>query len=344
MSRQPSRGRRTSRSSRPKRYGGTRKATLEERFANDVRAMDERARTRFSREPLPMGIPAGSEEPRSFSFEWALSPVSLSAEEKVAEVVVRRGEFGWVEDERLEEIETFVEQHAMSLEQALSLRSALLQQKTVYSHGKLKSKAGKMAAHYRAGSTIIELSKDNDFPPMNVFRAVLEANGWSKNKIKESLRAPSSMKERERKEFEAAEAADRVTNVDQTETHERADLFEEILADWFEAQGVRIRRQPEMVKEQQKEHGRPIRTPDILFLDHVTINGSPVAWIDAKHFYGADVDFQRKKTKKQMTRYMDEWGSGAIVYRHGFSENLFIPGVSMLDAGPLDLTKLDSPE
>ena len=99
-----------------------------------------------------------------------------------------------------------------------------------------------------------------------------------------------------------------------------------------------------MVKEQQKEHGRPIRTPDILFLDHVTINGSPVAWIDAKHFYGADVDFQRKKTKKQMTRYMDEWGSGAIVYRHGFSENLFIPGVSMLDAGPLDLTKLDSPE
>ena len=50
-----------------------------------------------------------------------------------------------------------------------------------------------------------------------------------------------------------------------------------------------------MVSEQRLEHGRPINTPDILFLDHVEINGQPVAWIDAKHFYGADVSFQRKE-------------------------------------------------
>ena len=160
---------------------------------------------------------------------------------------MRRGEFGWVEDERLEEIAVFVEGQNMSLDQALSLRSALLQQKTVYSHGKLKSKAKKMAAKYREGTTIVELSKDFDFPPMNVFRVVLEANGWSKKKIKESLRSPTSMKQREQDEFESAEAADRVSNVDQSETQVRADLFEDILADWFEAQGVRVRRQPEMV-------------------------------------------------------------------------------------------------
>ena len=58
---------------------------------------------------------------------------------------------------------------------------------------------------------------------------------------------------------------------------------------------MKIRRQNEMVSEQRLEHGRPINTPDILFLDHVDINGQPVAWIDAKHFYGADVSFQRKK-------------------------------------------------
>ena len=49
-----------------------------------------------------------------------------------------------------------------------------------------------------------------------------------------------------------------------------------------------------MVKEQMMEH-EPVNTPDLLFLDHVTINGEPIAWIDAKHFYGSDVDFQRKK-------------------------------------------------
>ena len=89
-------------------------------------------------------------------------------------------------------------------------------------------------------------------------------------------------------EFEAAEAVDRVSSVDQSETQVKADLFEDILADWFEAQGIRLRRQPEMVKEQSELLGRPVRTPDLLFLDHVYINGQPVAWIDAKHFYGAD--------------------------------------------------------
>ena len=60
----------------------------------------------------------------------------------------------------------------------------------------------------------------------------------------------------------------------------------------------------------------------------------------AKHFYGADVDFQRKKMAKQMTRYIEEWGSGAVVYRHGFSANLFMPGCTLLDANVLDLSKL----
>ena len=142
-------------------------------------------------------------------------------------------------------------------------------------------------------------------------------------------------------EFDAAEEADRVSNVDQSETHAiRADAFETILADWFEEQGVRLRRQPELVKEQSAEIGRPKLTPDILFLDHVEINGQPVAWIDAKHFYGADAGFQRKKMLKQMMRYINEWGSGAIVFRHGFSENLYMAGVTMLDEVRLTPTSL----
>jgi hypothetical protein len=304
--------------------------------------MNQRAEARFQRSPPPMAFPESLDAPQRFDFEWELNPVPLSTEEKVASEVVQRGHFGWLEDDRVEEIATFVDSENMTLDQALSLRSALLQQKTVYSHGRLKSKSRELAKHNRAGTSIIELSQRYDFPPMNIFRVVLEAMGWSKKKIKESLREPSSMKSREREEFEAAEAADRVSNVDQSEVQVRADLFEDILADWFEEKGVRLRRQPEMVKQQMADHGRPIRTPDLLFLDHVYINGEPIAWIDAKHFYGADVDFQRKKMRKQMNRYIDEWGSGAIVFRHGFSENLYMPGVLMLDSSQVDLTRLDS--
>ena len=324
-----------------RRYGGPRRALLEERSAADVRRMEGKAEQRFDVRPRPMAFPEDLEEPKTFHLEWKVSPVALKTEEKVAEWVVISGEYGWLTDERVDDIAQRIQDETMSLEQALSLRSALLQQKTVYSHHRLKSLGKELARKYRAGASILDLSLDYDFSPMNLFRVVLESMGWSKNKIKESLREPSSMNERERREFEAAEAADRVASVDQSETQVKADLFEDILADWFLEQGVRLRRQPEMVKEQSEALGRPVRTPDILFLDHVYINGHPVAWIDAKHFYGADVDFQRKKMKKQMDRYIEEWGSGAIMFRHGFCENLYLPGVQMLDSGPIDLSKLN---
>jgi len=328
-------------SSSKRRYGGPRKEQQIQRFSSEIKSMNKEAEQRFDRDPRPMAFPEGMEAPRTFRLSWKPEPVPLKAEERVASMVVKRGDFGWLEDDRVDQIASALEGEAMYLDQALSLRSALLQQKTVYSHHKLKSKARELARHYRSGTSIVDLSKKYDFPPVNIFRVVLEAMGWSKKRIKESLRNPSSMKQREQDEFEAAEAIDRVSSVDQSETQVKADLFEDILADWFEEQGIRLRRQPEMVREQSQLLGRPVRTPDLLFLDHVYINDQPVAWIDAKHFYGADVEFQRKKMKKQMNRYIEEWGSGAIMFRHGFSENLFLPGVLMLDASPIDLSRLN---
>ena len=326
--------------SKPRHHGGPKKESLLERHAEfDSKARGD-ALERFDVSPLPMGIPEDHEPPRNFSFTWENNPVDLSTESILAKKVVRKGEFGWLSDERVDEIRQMVKELDMTLDQALSLRSALLQQKTVYTHGRLQSRGKAIVRLYRAGVGIVDLSVRFDSPPMNVFRLVLKEMGWSKSRIKETLRAPSKFKQRERNEFDAAESADRVSNVDQSETHERADLFEVILADWFEDQGVRVRRQPEMVKEQTIEHGRPVNTPDLLFLDHVEINGETVAWIDAKHFYGADVDFQRKKISKQSARYVDTWGQGALVFRHGFCKNIHIPGTVLLDCGPLDLSPL----
>ena len=333
------RGPRNQSKSRP--YGTTPKQNRIERNKKIIQEMEEKALQRFTITPPLMGFPEEKIIPREFSFSWPTSPVPLKEEAEMAKVVIRKGEFGWLDDARVDEIAEIVKGRNMTLDQVLSLRSALLQQKTVYGHGRLKSRSKVLLRLYNEGVNVVDLSKRFDFPPMNIFRVILAEKRWSKSRIKESLRTPSKLSTREREEFEMAEAADRVSNVDQTETHIRADLFEDILSDWFESKGVRIRRQPEMVTEQKKELGRPVRTPDILLLDHVEINGKPIAWIDAKHFYGADVDFQRKKMVKQMNRYIEEWGSGAIVYRHGFSENLFIPGCTLLDADTLDVSRLN---
>jgi len=300
-----------------------------------------RSEERFTVNPTPMGFPKEILNPNKIELKWKLNPVPQNAEENVRKVVVNRGEYGWLPDKRVDEIAKFVENEKITLEQALSLRSAILQEKSVKTFSRLQREASRIKKMYDDGQSAVQLSQRLDFPPMNLFRAILMARGWSKKRIRDALREPKNgLKGRDLQEFKDAEAADRVSNVDQQETHERAELFEDILCDFFEEKGVRFRRQEEMVREQMKEHGRPVRTPDLLLLDHVEINGKPVAWIDAKHYYGANVDFQRRKTTKQMKRYIEEWGMGAIVFRHGFSEKLYVPGTVLLDSSPLSLEKL----
>ena len=325
-----------------RRHGGPPISESRKRWREIEEEARERAENRFNMSPQPMAFPKGGVEPTTINIEWPSDPVALETETKAIDMVVKRGEWGWLPDDRVKEIKKRCSKLDISLDQALSLRSAILQQKSVYNFGKLQKMADKMEHLYRKGEDVVELSKRFDFPPMNLFRAILKARGWSKSRIRDDLRKPDGrLNERDLEQFKKAEKADRVSNVDQSETQERAETFEDILCRFFEQKGVRIRRQPEMVAEQMAEHGRPVRTPDLLILDDVRINGEPVAWIDAKHFYGADVSFQRKKTTKQMGRYIEEWGQGAIVFRHGFCENLHIPGTILLDSLPLDLSSLN---
>ena len=154
---------------RPKRYGNTKKSVLLERSQSYIEEVERKANNRFDRDVKPMGFPDAALEPASHSFDWKNNPVPLKDEELLAKFVIRKGEFGWLEDSRVDEISQFVADKNMSLDQALSLRSALLQQKTVYSHGRLKSRAKALFRLYNEGVSVVDLSKRFDFPPMNIF-------------------------------------------------------------------------------------------------------------------------------------------------------------------------------
>ena len=104
-----------------------------QRFSSEIKSMNTEAEQRFERDPRPMAFPEDMDAPRTFRLSWKPEPVPLKAEERVASMVVKRGDFGWLEDDRVDEIASALEGEAMYLDQALSLRSALLQQKTVYS-------------------------------------------------------------------------------------------------------------------------------------------------------------------------------------------------------------------
>jgi len=304
-----------------------------------IKEAKERAEARFSVNPKPLGFPEELEAPSKVSVQWETTPIKQRTERQACDLVMIPGEWGFLDDDAVDGMGERLEKHNMSVDQGLSLRKALMQEKAVYGHYKMMNKSKTFHKRYENGESILQLSRRFDFPPVAIFRAILTARGWSKVKIRDSLRAPDRLlSKRDAAEFHEAEEKDRVTNVDQGETAVRADLFEDVVGNYLDTLGIKYRRQEELLSEQQKEHGRPLNTPDFLIMDDLKVNGKSIAWIDAKNFYGANVSFAKKKTKKQMNRYIDEWGSGAIVYRHGFCEAMKIPGVLMLDETPLDIT------
>ena len=303
----------------------------------------ERALARFTANPRPMGIPKEiNPPPEKVEIKWKTKAVTKEVQSKAGKIACIPGEFGFLPEERVQEIAEKLEGLPISLEQALSLRAALNQEKSVYSHSKLMRRSNELSRRYDSGESVISLSKRFDAPPVNTFRAILTGRGWTKTRIKDTLnKNPSKLNKRDREQFELAESVDRVSSVNQTETQTAAEVFEEILCSYFESVGVRFRRQEDLLREQTKQEGRAIITPDLLLLDDVRINGVPCAWIDAKHFFGADLKFPKKKTQKQVDRYVAEYGQGALVYRHGFCEGLRQRGAIKLDSSPLDLKPLE---
>ena len=303
----------------------------------------ERALARFTANPRPMGIPKEiNPPPEKVEIKWKTKAVTKEVQSKAGKIACIPGEFGFLPEERVQEIAVKLDGMPITLEQALSLRAALNQEKSVYSHSKLMRRSNELSRRYDSGESVIALSKRFDAPPVNTFRAILTGRGWTKTRIKDTLnKNPSKLNKRDREQFELAESVDRVSSVNQTETQTAAEVFEEILCSYFESVGVRFRRQEELLREQTKQEGRAILTPDLLLLDDVRINGVPCAWIDAKHFFGADLKFPKKKTQKQVDRYVAEYGQGALVYRHGFCEGLRLRGAIKLDSSPLDLKPLE---
>lgn len=284
-------------------------------------------------------------EKNTFQLKWTSKSISTRDEKIVADKAVVKGYYGPLNAHQMTEIQNHIESTQMTLSQAISLRSAYLQQKVMHRHETLRRQAKAVCNEYKKGQTVLDLAKKRDQPPMNVFRVILSAMKWTKPKIKKALRDPTQFEQRERKEFLAAESMDLVSMVNQDEIHEHSEIFEDLLSAWLEQKGIRFARQKELGMEQKKEFGKTILTPDFLLLDHVSINGTPCHWIDCKAFYGANLQFTIKKTRQQMARYIDHWGSGAIVYLQGFSEAIKIQDCALLNAyGALDIESLSKLE
>ncbi len=280
--------------------------------------------------------PLMKKQKNSFQLEWNTQSVSQKDEDRIREKVVVKGQYGRLDEEDLGKIQNFILSTSinMTIQQAISLRSSLLQEKACFQNFHLQKYAKQLYKEYKEGKTIIQLSQSTDNPPLNVLRMVLKQMKCGKDMIKKSFRDPKKhLKERECTELFAARALDIVSTGNNQEVIKKlADVFEDNIADFLQEKGIAFVGEKQLINEQNKEFGKSILTPDFLLLDKVTINGQIVTWIDAKAFYGAKTKLSMQNLKKQTKRYIDMWGNGAIIYLQGFSENTCMDGCTMLNA------------
>ena len=250
------------------------------------------------------------------------SVISESDESYIKLRIIKKGDYAKLSTSDSERI---LQDTSMTMSQIISLRSALLQQKTMFRHQALQRDKRKVYKLYEEGENVVDLSKKKDYPPMSLFRTILAEKGYSRNQIKKCFGDPKRhFNEREQIEYINARAADCAmpdTKTDQL-IKSYATVFEDIVGEWLTGRGIAFVQEEQLAKEQQQEFGKPILTPDFLLLDDLKINGESVSWIDCKAYYGANIPFNIKKMKKQMNRYIDHWGDGAILYLMGYNETL----------------------
>ena len=82
-------------------------------------------------------------------------------------------------------------------------------------------------------------------------------------------------------------------------------------------------------------------TPDCLLIDDLYINGQQIRWIEFKSFFASGLRentyFTKKSICRQIQKYDEAYGSGAMVLKHGYSEKIAdrFPSTLFLDGGPL---------
>jgi len=210
---------------------------------------------------------------------------------------------------------------------ALSMRRSYLRNQVLIKHKNIVAKKSHIKQLYDEGRTIVEIAKIYEYSPVMIFRILLLARGInSKVVISKITIDPSSefasnyLSKRDKLELEDAIKNDIINLPDQSPIIDAADRFEVDVEACFEK--FPHVTQEHMVKEQTTLYGKAIATPDLHFPEGVIINGVKVYWIDAKNFYGANINNIRSSLVKQAKRYTQLYGAGAYIFKYSYATSL----------------------
>ncbi len=204
-----------------------------------------------------------------------------------------------------------------------SLKSTYITEKIMTGYINLKNNVQKIIKDYNKHDEIhdiLYLSKKYDNSPFTILR-VIYSKRCSKEKIKQIFKNPSILNKYDYAQFMLALENDYYGIFHEIQTTESI-KFETKIEKFLTEKSVNFLTQNALSEEQINKYGYAYSTPDFLIKSNLVINNVKINWIDAKNFYGANMHFIKKKIKKQIEKYINNYGSGCIIFSCGFNEKI----------------------
>ena len=200
--------------------------------------------------------------------------------------------------------------------------------KIIKDSDRLKSLINKISKLYKKGIKLSWISKKYDLSPILMLKNILSSR-YSKEKIKDFFHGKhlDKLSEFDLEQLNFAKENDIFNKVDQSEQLNNSKNFELEIQNFLVKNKIKFKTQNELTKEQIKKYGKAVNTPDFLILSDFYINDKKINWIDAKNFYGANTFLIKNNIQKQISKYIDEYGFGSIMFSLNFSEKLHFDNV-----------------
>ena len=259
-----------------------------------------------------------------------INTISYKLEKKLAKAVIIKSNYRKLTDKQLNKINNYIDKKKLniSLEDVLSIRSSYMTIKIIKDSDRLKSLINKISKLYKKGIKLSWISKKYDLSPILILKNIFSSR-FSKDKIKEFFYGKhlDKLSEFDLEQLNFAKENDIFNKVDQTEQINNSKNFELEIQNFLVKNKIKFKTQNELTKEQIKKYGKAVNTPDFLILSDFYINDKKINWIDAKNFYGANTFLIKSNIQKQISKYIDEYGFGSIMFSLNFSEKLHFDNV-----------------
>ena len=200
-----------------------------------------------------------------------------------------------------------------------SIRASYIKNRMIKTHHILLQNKIYIIEEFKKGKDIKYLSKKYYGSPLNILRIILSETK-TKSEIKEMLNNKNLLEDTFRKDFEWATKHDIYALYNQDKIHILSELFEKDVEKFLIKHNIKYKTQKELTEEQMLINNVCTCTPDFLVLTNVFINGFKISWIDAKNFYGSNINFVKNSLHSQTQKYISNYGTGLIVFDHGVNE------------------------